>query len=222
MDWEAHAEREEGRYADGLSRLTDEPDARQKQLVRIAMAATGAGLARLMQGRRAEAVGWFARSAERFRESYADAPPGSWGRLIGAVKARMLAGDGEGAETDAVWALEQGPDRGESPIGRYAAVLAFLVLGRDEDATATAAPLVEEPDESFPRPVAEALAALAAGDGAAYGDAAARVLESFESRDEYLEDIPVADTVVVLQALAERRGIAAGLSSPLLPGEAES
>jgi hypothetical protein len=222
MDWEAHAEREEGRYADGLSRLTDEPDARQKQLVRIAMAATGAGLARLMQGRRAEAVGWFARSAERFRESYADAPPGSWGRLIGAVKARMLAGDGEGAETDAAWALEQGPDRGESPIGRYAAVLAFLVLGRDEDATATAAPLVEEPDESFPRPVAEALAALAAGDGAAYGDAAARVLESFESRDEYLEDIPVADTVVVLQALAERRGIAAGLSSPLLPGEAES
>jgi hypothetical protein len=218
MDWEAHAEREEGRYADGLSRLTDEPDARQKQLVRIAMAATGAGLARLMQGRRAEAVGWFARSAERFRESYADAPPGSWGRLIGAVKARMLAGDGEGAETDAAWALEQGPDRGESPIGRYAAVLAFLVLGRDEDATATAAPLVEEPDESFPRPVAEALAALAAGDGAAYGDAAARVLESFESRDEYLEDIPVADTVVVLQALAERRGIAAGLSSPLLPG----
>jgi hypothetical protein len=222
MDWEAHAEREEGRYADGLSRLTDEPDARQKQLVRIAMAATGAGLARLMQGRRAEAVGWFARSAERFRESYADAPPGSWGRLIGAVKARMLAGDGEGAETDAAWALEQGPDRGESPIGRYAAVLAFLVLGRDEDATATAAPLVEEPDEFFPRPVAEALAALAAGDGAAYGDAAARVLESFESRDEYLEDIPVADTVVVLQALAERRGIAAGLSSPLLPGEAES
>ena len=189
MEWEAHAEREEGRYADGLGRLPDEPDARQKQLVRIAMAATGAGLARLMQGRRAEALGWLARSAERFRESYADAPPGSWGRLIGAVKARVLAGDQEGAETDALWALE-GPAAAESPIGRYAAVLALLVLGRDDEAAATAGRLVQEPEESFPRPVAEALAALAAADGAAYEDAVARVLESFESREEYLEAFP--------------------------------
>jgi hypothetical protein len=220
MDWDRHAEREEGRYADGLDRLPDEADARQKQLVRMAMAATGAGLARLMQGRLAEAAGWFVRSAERFRESYADAPPGSWGRLIGAVKARMLAGDQEGAEADAVWALEQGPAEGGSPIGRYAAVLSLLVLRRDGEAAVTAALLLDEPEEAFPPPVAEALAALAAGDGAAYRDAVARVLESFESRDEYLEDIPVADTVIVLQALAERRGIPAALRSPLLPEEA--
>jgi hypothetical protein len=222
MDWDAHAEREEGRYADGLDRLPDEADARQKQLVRMAMAATGAGLVRLMQGRRAEAAGWFTRSAERFRESYADAPPGSWGRLIGAVKARVLAGDREGAEADAAWALEQGSADGESPIGRYAAALALLVLGRDEEAATTSVALVAAPEDAFPRPVAESLAALAACDGAAYRDAVARVLESFESRDEYLEDIPVADTVIVLQALAERRGIAAALSSPLLPKEAGS
>ena len=43
------------------------------------------------------------------------------------------------------------------------------------------------------------------------------VLESFENRSEYLEDIPVADTVLVLQALATRRGFAVELSSPLLP-----
>jgi hypothetical protein len=219
MDWEAHAEREEGRYADGLDRLPTEADARQKQLVRMAMAATGAGLARLMQGRRAEASGWFARSAERFRESYADAPPGSWGRLIGAVKARVLAGDRDGAEADAAWALEQGPAEGDSPIGRYAAVLSLLVLGRDERASDAAALLVEEPEDAFPRAVAEALVGLAAGDGAVYRDAVARVLESFESRDEYLEGIPVADTVIVLQALAERRGLAAALRSPLLPEE---
>lgn len=212
-----HAEREEGRYADGLDRLPDERDARQKQLVRMAMAATGAGLARLMQGRLAEAAGWFARSAERFRESYADAPPGSWGRLLGAVKARLLAGDQEGAEADASWSLEQGPAHGESPIGRYAAVLALLVLGRDDEAAAIAAPLLDEPDEAFPRSVAEALVALAGGDGAPYRDAVGRVLESFEGRGEYLEGIPVADTVIVLQALAKRRGIAARLRSPLLP-----
>jgi len=43
------------------------------------------------------------------------------------------------------------------------------------------------------------------------------VLESFEAREEYLEDMPVADTVLVLQAFARRRAIAVELSSPLLP-----
>jgi hypothetical protein len=43
------------------------------------------------------------------------------------------------------------------------------------------------------------------------------VLESFERRDEYLEEIPVADTVLVLQALAGRHRMAADLASPLLP-----
>ena len=33
----------------------------------------------------------------------------------------------------------------------------------------------------------------------------------------YLEDMPVADTVAVLQELAEPRGLAAALDSPLLP-----
>jgi hypothetical protein len=50
-----------------------------------------------------------------------------------------------------------------------------------------------------------------------YTEAVEAVLESFETRDEYLEDLPVADTVLVLQALAGRRGLAATLTSPLLP-----
>jgi hypothetical protein len=219
VDWEEHAEREEERYAEGTARIPSEPDARQKQLVRVAMAATGAGLARLMQGRRAEAAGWLARSAERFRESFADAPPGSWGRLIGAVKARVLAGDWEGAETDARWALAQAPAGQDSPIGDYAAVLAHLVLGEDAEARGLAEGLRRE-ENAFPRPVAEALAALAGADADPYREAAGRVLASFEERDAYLEDVPVADTVVVLEALAARRGLAAGLRSPLLPENA--
>jgi hypothetical protein len=218
VDWEGHAEREEARYADGLGRLPDDPDARQKQLVRVAMAATGAALARLMQGRRAEASGWFARSAERFRESAEHAPAESWGRPIGAVKARLLAGDREGAKADARWALELGSGRTVSPIGRYAAALSHLVLRQDEEASRLAAGLKEEAPESFPRAVADALAALAAADGRAYADAAGRVLHSFEGRDAYLEDIPVADTVIVLEDLADARGIAARFSSRLLPG----
>ena len=50
-----------------------------------------------------------------------------------------------------------------------------------------------------------------------YTAAVESVLESFEAREEYLEDMPVADTVLVLQALAGRRGIEIELSSALLP-----
>jgi hypothetical protein len=217
VDWEAHAEREEERYRDGLTRLTADPDRRQKQLVRVAMAAGGAGLARLMQGRRGEAAGWLARSAERYRESYEGAPDGSWGRLIGAVKSRVLAGDWEGALDDARWALDQRPETSGSPIGAYAAALAALTLGEDVEARRLTAVLQEQPDEMFPGPVADALAGLAVHDRDGYADAVARVLESFETREDYLEDIPVADTVLVLQALAERRGLAVKLGSALLP-----
>jgi hypothetical protein len=217
MDWEVHAEREESRYADGLARIPSDPDARQRQLVRVAAAATGAGLARLMQGRRAEAAGWFTRSAERFRESYENAPADSWGRPIGALKARLLAGDRVGAEGDARWALGLDAGKSDSPIGRYAAAIAHLALGHDEEAGRLAGGLQKEGDDAFPRPVADALAALAAREGRSYADALGRVLRSFEERSAFLEDIPVADTVIVLDALAESRGMAARLSSPLLP-----
>ncbi len=217
MDWDVHVAREEARYADGEGRLTDEPDARQRQLVRMAMAAGGAGLARLMQGRMHEAAVWFTRSGNRYRESYAAAPPGSWGRVVGAIKARLLAGDAEGERADAAWAFAVGAHRSESSIGRYAATLAALVRDDDDLASRLAASLLAEPEDAFPRPVAAALVALAARERAAYGEAVRSVLASFEERDAYLEDIPVADTVIVLETLAARRGIAAGLHSSLLP-----
>ena len=217
MSWEEHAEREARRYADALVRMPDEPDPRQKQLVRAAMAAGGAGLARLMQGRTAEAAGWFTRSAERYRESWLDAPAGSWGRLIGALKARILAGDWAGAEGDARWALEQEPAAGDSPIGAYAAALGRLVLAEDRHAAELADILRAADEDAFPAPVAKAIAGLAAGDAGAYAAGCAEVLASFENRDAYLEDIPVADTVIVLEALAERRGMAVHPRSSLLP-----
>jgi hypothetical protein len=215
--WPEHLEREVARYRDGETRLPEatDPDVRQKQLTRLGNAAGGAGLALLMQGRTADADEWFGRAADRYRESFADAPPGSWGRLIGAVKSRVLAGDWDGACRDAGWALEQEPGEAESPIGRYAASLALLVLDRDVEARRVAGSIRERGD--FPHDVADALATLAADDRLGYIEAVERVLESFETRDEYLEDIPVADTVIVLQALAARRGIAADLESTLLP-----
>jgi hypothetical protein len=72
--------------------------------------------------------------------------------------------------------------------------------------------------EAFPDEVADALAFIAVEDVVGYVEAVEAVLASFETRDAYLEDIPVADTVLVLQALAGRRGMAAELESELLPG----
>src|SRR5439155_1306310 len=84
------------------------------------LGAGAAGLSLLMLGGRDEAAVWFARAAERYRESWPDAPHGSWGRPVGAIKSRILAGDWEGAAADARWALEAGAAESGSPIGRYA------------------------------------------------------------------------------------------------------
>ena len=177
--------------------------------------AAGAGLALLMGGNTEEAREWFATAVERYRESYEHAPPASWGRPTAILKARILAQDWDGAEADARWTLEQAAADAESPIGRYAACLALLVLGRDEEARVLADGLRTHAD--FPAPVGDALAMIAAQDPVGYFEAVEAVLESFETRGEYLEDLPVADTVMVLQALAARRGMAAELTSPLLP-----
>jgi tetratricopeptide (TPR) repeat protein len=223
-DWKAQLAREEARYRDGESRLREDPahdadpadpESRQRQLTRLGNAAGGAGLCLLMLGRPDEAAEWLERAAERYRESFRDAPPGSWGRPIGAMKALVLAGDWAKAEDAARWALEAGAADADSPIGRYAAALALLLLDRPVEARRHADEIRTSGD--FPNDVGDALAFLAAQDVAGYATAVESVLESFETRTEYLEDLPVADTVMVLQALAERRAMAAELSSSLLP-----
>jgi len=72
--------------------------------------------------------------------------------------------------------------------------------------------------DDFPQDVADALACIAAGDAVALVEAIESVVESFETRTEYLEDVPVADTALVLNVLARRRGLETVLPpSPLLP-----
>jgi hypothetical protein len=217
MDWSEHAAREEERYRDGEERLPHaaDPDARQRQLTRIGNAAYGAALASLMAGDESGAREWFTRAVARYRESFADAPAGSWGRPIGAMKARALGGDWEGAEDAARWTLDEGAESADSPIGRYAACLARLILGQDREARVLADDL--RTHDGFPMDVADTLAMIAAQDVVGYIEAVEEVLESFETREEHLEDVPVADTVLVLQALAARRGMAAELESALLP-----
>ncbi|HYK07309.1 MAG TPA: hypothetical protein VEW11_06025 [Gaiellaceae bacterium] len=212
-DWSQRRARAVERYEDGEARLPDDPDARQRQLTRMGNAAGAVGLAELMSGR--DGREWFSRAAERYRESWEQAPPESWGRPIGAIKARVLAGDWDGAADDAHWALQSGAAESESPIGRYAAALAFGVLGEWHEMRVQADEA--RTHETFPGDVADALSFIAAEDVVDYVRAVEAVLESFETREEYLEDMPVADTVLVLQALAARRGMAAELESELLP-----
>jgi hypothetical protein len=215
MDWRTQAEAAIARHRDGESRLRDdEDDPRQRQLTRLGNTAWAAGLCLLMDGSRDEANVWLRRAAERYRESRQDAPPGSWGRPIAAMKALLLAG--ADATEPARWALDEGAAESSSPIGRYAGALALLVLGRDLDARVLASTLRDRDD--FPRDVADALTTIAAQDRAGYLIAVENVLDSFEQRTDFLEDVAVADTVLVLQLLAAGRDTAVDLpASPRLP-----
>jgi hypothetical protein len=195
VDWRERYERAAARYAAGETR---EPD--ERQLVQLANSAWAAGLSLLMAGDREAAEQWLRRSAARYRESWST---DAWGRPIGAVKALLIAGDD--ASEAARWALDVGAAEAESPIGRYAGVLALLVLGRDEEAGDLAATLGDE----FPGDVAAALRALATHDADAYGAGVASVRRSFEEREAFLEDVPVADTALALDALARRRSFGA-------------
>jgi hypothetical protein len=215
MDWQALFDRERTRVEDGEARL--EPASSDPgQLVRIGNAAYGAGLCLLMLGREVEAREWLTRAAVRWHESWEHATPTSWGRPIGTIKASLIAGDRTAARRYSRWALELGSDAAASPIGRYAGVLALLTLARWPDARIIAATIRDRDD--FPRDVADALWSIAANDAAGYAAALESVVRSFETREEFLEDVAVADTALALQPLAARRGVAAELRpSPVLP-----
>jgi len=209
VTWSEQAAAAIARYEGGESRGLD-----QRQLTQLANTAWAAGLCLLMDGRRDESAVWLRRAAERYRESWGDAPADSWGRPIAAMKALLIAGDD--ASDAARWALDAGAAKAESPIGRYAATLAYLVLGRDVDARIVAETLVERDD--FPRDVADALLMIAGLDRNEYAADVLSVLESFGQRDDFLEDVRVADTALVLQALAAARDMAIELpESDLLP-----
>jgi hypothetical protein len=196
VDWIPFLEEKQARYARGQ--------------VMQGNVAYAAGLALLMAGE--DGRPWLRRAAARWRESWEFATPVAWGRPIGILKTLLIAGDD--VDDAARWTLELGCATAESPIGRYAAALALLALKRRDEAVHVAASL----DGDFPRDVADALSAIASGDAAAYDEAVRSVVCSFETRDEYLEDVPVADTALVLDALAKRNGIDTELpASPVLP-----
>lgn len=225
-EWRDHLLREVRRFRDGRQRLhglsgEESAGPREKQLSRIGSAAWGAALALLMEGYREEAAVWLDRAATLYRRSLADAEPGSWGRSIGCLKCRLLTGDLHAAGREARWTLELGAREAASPIARYAAVIALLTLGRDADAEPAAVDLAGE--TSFPEATAAALVGLARREPGPYDEAVREVLHTFETRESFLENVPVADTVLTLQVLARARlPMLPVLTSERLPAEAAS
>jgi hypothetical protein len=186
------------------------------RLAGIAGASWAEGLAALMLGERSDAEGLLRRAADEYGASWAAAPEASWGRPIAAMRCRLLAGDEAGLDRDAAATLAAGSGTANGSIAGYATSLALLALRRDDEAHPVARALQGRDD--FVPPVADALVALAAGDKPGYAKACEAVVQSFEQREAFLEDIPVADTALVLDALAAARGIAAThATTELLP-----
>jgi predicted CoA-binding protein len=176
--------------------------------MREAIAADGEAHRALLAGEDASAP--LRRASAAYRVSWEAAPPGSYGRLVGYAKASVLAG-----ESPLPYVREQlGPDD-RSPPACWARALAYLADGNDARA-ARAADGMHAGSEAFGR-AADAISALAAGEREAYAAAVLAIVDDFEGRDEHLTGVPIADTALVLERLAERRGLAAHPASPLLP-----
>jgi predicted CoA-binding protein len=176
--------------------------------LREALAANGEAHRALLAGEDARPA--LQRAAAAYRASWEAAPPGSYGRLIGYAKALILAG-----ENPVEYVRGQLGPEDRTPPACWARALAYLADGNDERA-ARAADGMRPGSDPFNR-AADAVHALAAGDRAAHAAAIEAIVKDFEARDEHLTGVPIADTALVLDRLAEQRGLAAHVESPVLP-----
>ncbi len=177
-------------------------------------------IAREAQAHRAALAGETAASRDAFRAaagtyraSWECASPTSFGRLVGMLKAAILAGGGaeEAAYVESALAAAEAT----SPTASYALAIAALVLGDDLHAGEWATQM-RGASPAFVR-AATAIAALAAGNGAAYRTAVEEIVDDFASREAHLTGVPIADTALMLEALAAPRGLQVGLDGPLTP-----
>ena len=180
-------------------------------LLDAGIAADGTAFRALLDGRRDEAHAALREAAGLYRASWEAAPPRSFGRLIGMLKAAVIAGD---ATESAAYARDAVPEA-DSPPSSYVRAVAALV--EDDDAAAASfADGMRAGSPAFVR-AADAITAIAARDAGGYAAAVGAIVEDFEQREEHLTGVPVADTALMLERLAEPRGLAAHPASALLP-----
>jgi hypothetical protein len=190
-------------------------DGEHRELMMAAIATEGEAHAALLAGDHDAARAAYARAVEQYRASWELAPPKSYGRLVGLLKAAVLGGRAEPAAAEVRAALDGDEAAEGSPVASYVLAVAALIVGDDEDVAVRAARM-EPRGEAFER-TASALRALADRDAGAYATAVAAIEADFSARSEHLTGVAIADTAVMLELLAAERGMAAGLDSPLVP-----
>ena len=152
-------------------------------------------------------------AADLYRQSWEAAHARAFGRLVGMLKASVLAGGGA-AEADVRTgrARRCGPGLGD---GQLRAGDRGADRRRRRGRAGLGGAVGEAPD-AFAR-TGEAISALAAHDEARYAAALEAIVRDFEERSQHLTGVAIADTALMLEALAARRGMAAGIESPVLP-----
>ena len=103
-----------------------------RQLMRAAIERDGEGQRALLGDDQRAARNAFAAASELYRQSWEAAPPASYGRLVGMLKAAVLAGSGEPQANYVRTALAG--EQESSPTASYAVAVAALIAGDDVEA----------------------------------------------------------------------------------------
>ena len=170
---------------------------RAQEALERALATEAAAQAELLAGV-AQPAG-FREAASLYWTSYGLAPPTSYGRLVGMLKAAVLGGGGS-EEAARVRALL--PDGGSSPTSCYAVAIAALIEGDDARA-ARAADGMRGGGDAFAR-AADAISAIVARDDAAATRAIVAIEADFAARDAHVTGVAIADTAVLFTTLRQR------------------
>lgn len=143
----------------------------------------------------------FRAAAAAYRASFDAAPPAAWGRLIGALKAAVLAGD---ATREAETAREALNGLRDTPASCYLGALAATIL-MDGTTVRELAPGMRAGGDAFGR-AADGLLAIVNDDPDGLDAITQAIDADFAGRDEHLTGVPIADTALMLRLLGERRG----------------
>lgn len=180
----------------------------QSQAIRL----EGDGYRKLFAGDEITAQKLLRESAAAYRRSWEVAPPRSFGRLVGMLKAAVIAG---GGDEEASYVRSELAREGDSPASWYALGIAALLEGDDGLARRAAAGM-RAGSAAFGR-AASVLEALADRDRERYAQGVRAIVADFENREDHLTGVRIADTALMFEVLAQRRGLSARPASELLP-----
>lgn len=200
-----------GRRGGGKLGLVELPEHRRLQ--HAAVKAEAQAQRALFAGDLASARTGFADAVDLYRRSYELAPPGATGRLIGMLKASVFAA---AREHEAAALTREGvSDYDGHPDNAYALAVAGLIENEDGQLSELVA-VMRTGKPEFVR-AADAIDALTRRDRDAYAAALGAIVADFEQREHHVTKVPIADTAMMMEQFAARRGLAVHPHSPLLP-----